>query len=109
MKNSDQHKPVVEIRFHRLAAQEFRDARKWYEGRRNEVGAEFRAEVDRAISRIEAQPDRWPKFRDRFRKVRLRRFPYLLYYSIIDPTHVMIFAVVHARRRPGYWIRRTSP
>jgi toxin ParE1/3/4 len=96
----------MEVRFHRLAAQEYRNARVWYERRREGLGFDFRTEVDRAVGRIASQPDRWPSFRDRFRRVRLRRFPYALYYHVADPDLVLILAVAHSRRRPGYWLRR---
>lgn len=96
----------MEVWFHRLAAQEYRNARVWYERRREGLGFDFRAEVDRAVERIRAKPDRWPTFRDRFRRVRLRRFPYALYYHFSDSDLVLILAVAHSRRRPGYWLRR---
>jgi hypothetical protein len=64
----------MEVRFHRLAVREFREARAWYEARRTGLGGEFLAELDRAVERITTHPDRWPLFRERFRKVRLRRF-----------------------------------
>ncbi|HKI37123.1 MAG TPA: hypothetical protein VKA46_35040 [Gemmataceae bacterium] len=38
--------------------------------------------------------------------MRVRRFQYVLYYEIIDPSRVRVFAVAHTRRRPGYWLRR---
>jgi hypothetical protein len=38
--------------------------------------------------------------------MRVRRFPYVLYYEILDSFTVMIYAVSHTGRRPGYWLRR---
>jgi plasmid stabilization system protein ParE len=96
----------MEVRFHRLAAQEYREARAWYEHRRSGLGDSFITEIDRAVAWVANQPERWPVFRDRFRRVRLRRFPYALYYRVVDPTQVIVLAVAHNRRRPGYWLRR---
>jgi hypothetical protein len=42
----------------------------------------------------------------RFRWLMTKRFPFVLYYEIDGPLHVTIYAVAHARRRPGYWRRR---
>jgi hypothetical protein len=39
------------------------------------------------------------------RKVRLRRFPYLIYYVELDDS-LWIAAVAHQKRRPGYWSHR---
>jgi plasmid stabilization system protein ParE len=96
----------MQVRFHRLAAQEYRQTRRWYERRREGLGFDFRDEMDRAIGRISAQPYRWPTFHERFRRVRVRRFPYVLYYHVVDSDNVVILAVAHSRRRPGYWLRR---
>ena len=72
----------MEVRFHRLAAREFREAQKWYESRRTGLSGDFVTEVDRALERITLHPDRWPIYRNRFRRVRLRRFPYSIFYSL---------------------------
>jgi hypothetical protein len=98
----------MEVRFHRLAAREYEKAEAWYERRRAGLGDEFATETDRAIDRIAKYPNRWPVCFERFRRVRLRRFPYSLCYHIVDPSRVVVLAVAHARRRPGYWRRRLS-
>jgi hypothetical protein len=41
-------------------------------------------------------PSRW---------VRLRQFPYVIYYRI-DGDKPIVMAVAHGRRRLGYWLRR---
>ena len=109
MKNKPRGRLEVEVGFHRLAAEEFREARRWYERRRPGTGDDFRAEVDRATGQIKEHPERQLVFREHYRRIRLRRFPFALYYLIIDPTHILILAVAHAKRRPGYWLRRKSP
>jgi plasmid stabilization system protein ParE len=69
----------------------------------------FRQAVDRVVQRIAATAEQGAPFRQQFRWLRLQRFPYLFYYEIRDPQPVLIYAVAHARRRPGYWLRRTRP
>jgi plasmid stabilization system protein ParE len=98
----------MEVRFHRLAVREYEDTRTWYERRREGLGDAFTDEVDRAISRIARSPTRWPVVFVRFRRVRLRRFPYLLYYHVANDSLALVLAVAHARRRSGYWRRRLS-
>jgi hypothetical protein len=96
------------VRFHRLAIREYEDTRAWYERRRDGLGDAFRDEVDRAVARIARSPTRWPVVFTRFQKVRLRRFPYLLYYQVVDASLVLVLSLSHARRRPGYWKRRAN-
>jgi hypothetical protein len=35
----------------------------------------------------------------------LRRFPFVVFYSI-DGASIDVYAVAHAKRRPGYWLDR---
>ena len=97
----------MEVRFHRLAAEEYRAARRWYERRTLGLGSRFRDELNRAVERIAAAPDRWPSYREFYRRHRVRRFPYTLYYRVLDEETIVILAVAHARRREGYWMRRS--
>jgi plasmid stabilization system protein ParE len=96
------------VEFHRLAAREVRKGRDWYDQQRAGLGRAFTLEVDRAVEFIAANPERWATFRQKFRWKGLRRFPYVLYYHVINPTHVLVLAVSHGRRRPGYWLRRAT-
>ncbi len=98
----------MHVRFHRLAAKEYREARVWYERRRSGLGQSFLIEVDRAVGRISSHPERWPVFRERFRKVRLRRFPYALFYRCLAPDFIIVLAVAHDHRRAGYWLKREA-
>jgi plasmid stabilization system protein ParE len=97
------------IRFHRLALREAQKAYRWYARRSAQAASDFQDEVDRAVQRIAATPNRWPVYQGPDRFVRVRHFPYVLYYRIVDPTRVSILAVTHTSRRPGYWRRRKGP
>lgn len=41
----------------------------------------------------------------RFRSLPLRSFPYVVIYQI-GPDSLVINAIAHQRRRPGYWAKR---
>ena len=95
--------------FHRLAAREYRLARSWYRRRSPATAERFRDEVDRVVKRISEDPLQGAVFRDDFRWMRLQRFPYLLFYEVVDSSVIRVYAVAHARRRLGYWLRRKFP
>ncbi len=96
-----------EVIFHRLASTEYLNARRWYLKEGGEQLAErFCREVDDAVRQIARSPQGWPIFTKEYRWVRLDRFPYVLYFHIIDEQRVMVLAVAHEARRPGYWLRR---
>ena len=90
------------------AEREIAAAAEWYERRRDGLGVEFVAEVDVAFAGIAEQPETWPVWRvgRRYRRRGLRRFPFVIFFRVLDSGDVEITAVAHAKRRPGYWLRR---
>jgi toxin ParE1/3/4 len=94
--------------FHRLATREFVAARRGYAQIDRVIEGRFVAAVRTAVERIDANPHIGSPFRGPFRWVRTRRYPYLLLYDLIGPDLVRVYAVAHARRRPGYWLRRVN-
>jgi toxin ParE1/3/4 len=95
--------PPTEVIFQRLAAREYRAARDWYRERSVEVEERFCAAVDRAVSRIIADPDALPRLMRAYRYVRVNRFPYVLIFRQAGPSTLIVIAVAHTSRRPGYW------
>jgi plasmid stabilization system protein ParE len=100
--------PPLAVRFHPQAANELRRAVRWYARRSATVSTRFVNAVDDAIVRLAANPGVGTLFRWAARCVRVRRFPYVLYYEPTDAGELMLYAVAHTSRRPGYWLRRRS-
>jgi toxin ParE1/3/4 len=93
--------------FDKSASREYLKARRWYAARAGEqIATAFADEVDRAVNRIAESPSTGTEFRTRYRWVRLRRFPYLIYYRVVSTDTLVVLAVAHKRRRSGYWMRR---
>lgn len=82
-------------------------AAEWYEERRDGLGAELIAVVDRALERIQDNPEMFPVWRAGYpyRELVLRRFPYVVFF-VVSADDVEVIAVAHAKRRPGYWMSR---
>lgn len=100
--------PRAVVRFHRLAAREYQAARAWYAARSVSAARKFREEMRRVILRIAAAPEQGTVYGGPYLWMRLRRYPYLLYYREVVAGQVVIYAVMHSRRRPGYWRWRTT-
>jgi toxin ParE1/3/4 len=85
-----------------LAIVEGRAAYDWYRQRSTVAAERLAAELDLAIEAIAQQPLRYPSYIDDTRRFPFRRFPYFVVYR---PTTecVQVIAIVHGRRRPGYW------
>uniref|UniRef100_A0A7C2NUV1 Type II toxin-antitoxin system RelE/ParE family toxin n=1 Tax=Schlesneria paludicola TaxID=360056 RepID=A0A7C2NUV1_9PLAN len=98
--------------FHPAAVQEFLRSRRWYAKRDLRVEQRFAEAVNDAIARAEAAPESHPVFRGQFREVRVRRFPFAIYFRLENAAgnpSIAVYAVAHTSRRAGYWVRRRSP
>jgi len=81
------------------------EAFRWYEGRRTGLGLEFTRSARSALQSIEDNPAQYPIAVDDIRKAPLRRFPYVVYYVVLD-SDVSVIAVMHSRRHPRRWQER---
>ena len=84
------------------ALEEAEAAALWYAARSGTAATGFSDEIDAAESAIIDRPEAWPPFDHGTRRCLLRRYPFIVIYRI-EPSRVLILAVAHARRRPGYW------
>ena len=89
-------------RFLEAARADLREAIRYYEAQRQGLGAEFRDEVRSALERIERFPEAWHPLSQNTRRCRLHRFPYGIIYQV-RPEEILVVAVAHLHRRPGYW------
>ncbi|MBI5632224.1 MAG: type II toxin-antitoxin system RelE/ParE family toxin [Nitrospirae bacterium] len=100
-------KARIDIVFHPAALEEYLASYGWYYERGMHLAAAFEAEVERSVKFISESPERWPVYREKFRRVLVRRFPYSLIYEIKDRGPVVL-AVAHGHRKPGYWRKRAK-
>lgn len=93
------------VPFHPTAFEEFAAVAAQYHAVAPALGAEFVAEVERATARIATFPEHGSPYLAGTRRVLLRRFPFSVVYSS-ENEGILIVAVAHQRRRPGYWAGR---
>jgi plasmid stabilization system protein ParE len=98
--------PTIKVEFHRLALKDYDDAYKWYAERSVETAKRFKEAVDEAILRISQGPESFPLITGSYRWVRVQRFRYFLVFRPRQPNEMVVVAVAHTSRRPGYWRRR---
>jgi len=94
------------IVFHDAARREYIASYAWYYERGSHIAEAFEHEVERALEVILDAPERWPFYAGSWRRILLRRFPFGIVYGIWDGS-IVVLAVMHTRRRPGYWKQRT--
>lgn len=100
---------AVTVRFLRLAQREFDKARRKYARPYPGRAQRFADAVNYAVQQIANAPNLWPVYQGPFRWIRAGRFPYILYYRLVDPNTALVYAVAHMSRRPGYWMGRSPP
>lgn len=89
------------------ALEEAEAAVDWYAERAPDVATAFAAELARGVEVVARTPGTWPKYIRGTQRYRLRGFPFAVVY-LDRPGTVIIVAVAHERRRPGYWRSRRS-
>jgi plasmid stabilization system protein ParE len=97
---------VIPYTFHPDADAELEEAALFYESRMAGLGRSFAAEVERTVALVREYPDAGSTVGPKRRRVLVARFPYSIVYRQ-DPDAIVIVAVAHQRRRPGYWRRRS--
>lgn len=92
----------MKFRLHRAARQELAEALERYELEKPGLGRRFARDVALGIRQILAFPGAWQKVELGLRRYRLGDFPYGLVYRV-GRGEVVIVAVMHLSREPGYW------
>jgi plasmid stabilization system protein ParE len=69
------------------------------------LGQAFINEIQRSIELLLVSPELGNKFRRAYRHYPVRRFPYRIIYQI-RADQLLVVAIAHHRRRPGYWSKR---
>ncbi len=84
---------------------EYAEAVDFYENRATGLGREFYDEVERLLRLLGESPGVGSPLDADYRRVYCRRFPFgVIYAERGDDVYVL--AVMHLRRRPGYWKTR---
>jgi toxin ParE1/3/4 len=95
----------MRFEFHKEALEEYRQAAQWYDNREPQLALRFVDEVESAIHRVLDTPTRWRMIDEDVRRCLTHVFPYAILYTI-EPEFVLIVAVMHCGREPGYWKER---
>ena len=98
----------MRFEFHPEALSEFEEAARFYAGRQFGLELRFIASIESALDEISQAPTRWPIFEEDVRRCIARVFPYAVLYSV-ESDYVLVVAVMHCSREPGYWRHRLDP
>ena len=91
--------------FHLEAESELIDAARYYADQADGLGEDFLAAVQGVVRRIGELPESGRPFGHRLRRLLVPGFPYAVIYRP-EADGLLVVAVAHVRRRPGFWQRR---
>lgn len=96
---------MMDYDFHPLAEQELWETTLYFDRCGANLGDSFEAEVVHAIERIRTHPFVGRVWDPKFRRYRIRRFPYgIVYHPTKDLIHIV--AIMHLHRGKDYWAER---
>lgn len=89
------------------ASEDLEQARDWYESKLEGLGESFLDAAEVALKKIEGLPEAPALIYRDVRFTALRRFPYGVFYRVLDD-RVDVLAIVHGRRASRVWKDRLS-
>lgn len=98
----------MNYRFHPGALQEYAEATHYYAEMPSSLAAGFVTRIESGINQILITPQAWQPIAEDVRRCLVKRFPFGIYYTIEDDNAVLLLAIMHLSRKPGYWQARTS-
>jgi plasmid stabilization system protein ParE len=93
---------VTKVDVHRRATAEMIEAAQFYERQRPGLGLRFIRAIEDASQRVAESPEAGPLLGQRDRRRLVTGFQYSIVYRI-EEQRVLVLAVMHQRRKPGYW------
>jgi plasmid stabilization system protein ParE len=96
----------MRARFLRPAAAEVDEAVEYFDQQRDGLGNRFEQDLLDVVTFVTERPLAGSPLKG-VRKFRLRTFRYNVIY-VVDTEEIVIVAVAHHRRRPGYWRNRLA-
>ncbi len=92
----------MKIEFLEEAELELFESAAWYESKEPGLGKRFRKEVGHVLDKIIEDPMLWRGRSGGYRRVNCPVFPYYIPF-FIRGEKIIIAAVAHEHRKPGYW------
>ena len=95
----------MKFHWHPEAVAEVDAATSFYHDKQTRIALRFINNLEETLGRIAISPEIYREVEQSIRKFKIKMFPYAVIYRKKD-MEIEIIAVMHIRRRPGYWRNR---
>ena len=96
----------MNVIYHPAIEHELRQIIDFYEDRSPGLGIQFLDEFEKQILRIASMPTRWLIVEADIRRSLMKRFPYVIYFRVLNEDLLRVTVVKHQRRHPNYGLKR---
>jgi plasmid stabilization system protein ParE len=96
----------MKIEYHPVIEGELRKIINYYNECSSGLGKEFLNEFECQVLKIASNPRRWVAIKGTIRRSLMRRFPYVIYFRVVDDDTLRITVIKHQRRHPKRGISR---
>jgi plasmid stabilization system protein ParE len=97
----------MKYEFHPEALAEYDEAARYFAGCQPGLELRFIEAVEHAVHQILESPEQWRVFEEDVRRSLTHVFPHAILCTI-ERDYILIIAVMHCSREPGYWRHRTK-
>ena len=98
---------MIGYRFLSPAEEEMSEASLFYDAASGGLGDAFLDDVQQAVDRLCEYPQAGKAVSSSLRRMLVHRFPFSIIYSI-ETDVILVVAIAHHGRRPGYWQSRVN-
>jgi len=88
------------------AEAEFYDIVDYYKQFDPSLSHDFIQEFEDAVQRLIKFPKAGQSYLHQTKRIFLNRFSYAIVYKIYSDELIIVFAIMHMKRKPDYWIKR---
>ena len=96
-----------EIIIDSAAINDIKEAKNWYSLKNTNIALKFQKQTISQISKLKSVPERFSLKYDDIRCMPIKKFPFLVHFSINESKRtITIHAVFHTSRNPQIWKKR---
>ncbi len=96
----------MNVVYHPAIEHELRQVIDFYEACSKGLGIQFLDEFEKQILSIASMPTRWLIVEADIRRSLMKRFPYVIYFRVLNEDLLRVTVVKHQRRHPEYGRKR---